>query len=192
MSDDGKGQIGHVGGVHLRLLAERTGLTGALSHTLIRKDFRPLHDRGQGLVDLAVAITLGAVCIRDIRLLEHQRPVFGAVASFPTVWRCLSEIDQPVLRRIEQARAAVRRHVWRLLADRPEGFPDVTVDGVELTGWTIIDSDGSLVPTPSDKQGACGTWAPTATTCSWRPATTPVKNSSPSCTRATWVPTTRT
>jgi hypothetical protein len=31
MPADGKGQAGHVGGVPLRLLAERTGLTGALS-----------------------------------------------------------------------------------------------------------------------------------------------------------------
>ena len=72
MSGDGKGQVGHVGGVHLRLLAERTGLTGALSAALARPGFVPLHDRGQVMVDLAVAITLGATCIRDIRLLEHQ------------------------------------------------------------------------------------------------------------------------
>jgi hypothetical protein len=158
MSADGTGQIGHVGGVHLRLLAERTGLTSALSGALVRKGFRPLHDRGQVLTDLAVAITLGAVCIRDIRLLEHQRAVFGPVASFPTAWRCLSEIDELAQRRIQRARAQVRRHVWRLLAQRPEGFPEVTVDGVELTGWTVIDSDGSLIAAPSDKEGACGTY----------------------------------
>ncbi|MEV6482819.1 hypothetical protein [Streptomyces sp. NPDC051576] len=34
MSRDGRGQVGHVGGVHLRLLAERTGLTGELSAEL--------------------------------------------------------------------------------------------------------------------------------------------------------------
>ncbi|MDH6129887.1 transposase [Kitasatospora sp. GP82] len=62
------------------------------------------------------------------------------------------------LRRIERARAAVRRHVWRILADRPEGFPEVVVDGVELTGWTVIDTDGSLILAPSDKDGACGTY----------------------------------
>ncbi|MDH6128395.1 IS1380 family transposase [Kitasatospora sp. GP82] len=158
MSADGRGQVGHVGGVHLRLLAERTGLTGTLSGALRRRGFHPLHDRGQVPVDLAVAITLRATCIRDIHLLEHQRAVIGPVASFPTAWRALKEVDETGLRRIERARAAVRRHVWRILADRPEGFPEVAVDGVELTGWTVIDTDGSLILAPSDKDGACGTY----------------------------------
>ncbi|WP_406723473.1 hypothetical protein WJ438_00560 [Streptomyces sp. GD-15H] len=158
MSADGRGQVGHVGGVHLRLLAERTGLTGALSTALARKDFDPVHDRGQVLVDLAVAITLGATCIRDVRLLEHQRAVFGPVASFPTAWRALKEADELARRRIERARAAVRRHVYALLRDRPEGFPEVEVDGVPLRGWTVIDSDGTLINAPSDKQGARGTY----------------------------------
>ncbi|AUY53684.1 hypothetical protein C2142_38125 [Streptomyces sp. CB01881] len=158
MSADGRGQVGHVGGVHLRLLAERTGLTAALSGALARRGFHPLHDRGQVLVDLAVAITLGAVCIRDVRLLEHQRPVFGPTASFPTVWRALRETDGLALRRIERARATVRRHVYALLRDRPEGFPEVEIDGVPLRGWTVIDSDGTLINAPSDKQGARGTY----------------------------------
>ena len=158
MSGDGTGQIGHVGGIHLRLLAERTGLTGALSGALRRPGFHPLHDRGQVLVDLAVAITLGATCIRDIRLLEHQRAVIGPVASFPTVWRALKDVDEAALHRIERARATVRRHVWKILADRPEGFPEVVVDGVALTGWTVIDTDGSLVLAPSEKDGARGTY----------------------------------
>jgi hypothetical protein len=158
MSAGGKGQVGYVGGVHLRLLAERTGLTGALSAALDRRNFRPLHDRGQVLVDLAVAITLGATCIRDIRLLEHQRPVFGPVASFPTVWRALREVDEAALARIERARAGVRRHVYGLLRDRPEGFPEVEVEGTALTGWTVIDSDGTLISAPSEKEGATGTY----------------------------------
>ncbi|MGW3661137.1 IS1380 family transposase [Streptomyces sp. NPDC005151] len=158
MSGDGKGQVGHVGGVHLRLLAERVGLTGALSAALARPGFVAVHDRGQVMVDLAVAITMGATCIRDIRLLEHQRPVFGPVASFPTAWRALSEVGELGLRRIEQARTAIRRHVHGLLRDRPEGFPEVEVEGVPLTGWTVIDSDGTLIATPSEKEGARGTY----------------------------------
>lgn len=158
MSGDGTGQVGHVGGVHLRLLAERTGLRGALSAALARPGFVPLHDRGQVMADLAVAITLGATCIRDIRLLEHQRPVFGPVASHPTVWRTLSEIDELGLARIERARAAVRRHVYELLRESPAGFPEVVVEGVPLSGWTVIDSDGTLIGAPSEKEGAHGTY----------------------------------
>ncbi|MFI1506777.1 hypothetical protein [Streptomyces sp. NPDC020597] len=47
MSGAGKGQVGHVGGVHLRLLAERTGLRGELPAALARPGFVPLHDRGR-------------------------------------------------------------------------------------------------------------------------------------------------
>ncbi|MEU1601476.1 IS1380 family transposase [Streptomyces sp. NPDC005708] len=158
MPGDGKGQIGHVGGVHLRLLAERTGLTGALSTALARPGFVPLHDRGQVMVDLAVAITLGATCIRDIRLLEHQRPVFGSVASHPTTWRMLKEAGEQGISRIGRARARVRRRVYELLRDRPGGFPGVEVEGAPLTGWTVIDSDGTLIPAPSQKEGAHGTY----------------------------------
>lgn len=158
MSGDGKGQVGHVGGVHLRLLAERTGLTGELSAALARPGFVPLHDRGQVMVDLAVAITLGARCIRDIRLLEHQRPVFGPVASHPTAWRALKELDELARARAGRARAAVRRRVYELLRKRPEGFPEVEVEGVPLAGWTVIDSDGTLIPAPSEKEGAHGTY----------------------------------
>ncbi|MFC5954617.1 hypothetical protein ACFP51_09000 [Streptomyces pratens] len=147
-----------MGGVHLRLLAERTGLTGALSAALARPGFAPVHDRGQVMVDLAMAITLGATCIRDIRLLEHQRPVFGPVASHSTAWRTLSEIGDPGLARVEKARVEVRRHVYGLLRDCPEGFPEVTVEGVPLSGWTVIDSDGTLIAAPSEKEGAHGTY----------------------------------
>lgn len=27
-----------------------------------------------------------------------------------------------------------------------------------LTGWTVIDSDGTLIPAPSEKEGAHGTY----------------------------------
>ncbi|WP_455346873.1 transposase [Streptomyces brevispora] len=118
----------------------------------------PLHDRGQVMVDLAVAIILGARCIRDIRLLEHQRPVFGPVASHPTAWRALKELDELARTRADRSRATVRRRVYELLRERPEGFPEVEVEGVPLTGWTVIDSDGTLIPAPSEKEGAHGTY----------------------------------
>jgi hypothetical protein len=156
MSADGMGQIGHVGGIHLRLLAERTGLTGALSGALRRRGFHPLHDRGQVLADLSVASTPGATCIRDIRLLEHQRAVIGPVASFPTVWQALKEVDEAALRRIERARAAMRRHVWQILAARPEGFPEVVVDG---GGADRVDRDRHRrLPGPGPIREDRGVW----------------------------------
>ena len=156
MSADGKGQIGHVGGVHLRPLAERTGLTCALSGALQQHGFHPLHDREQVLVDPAVAITLGAHPRHPTAAAPARRDRTGRL--LPTVWRTLKEANEAVLRKTERDRAAVRRHVWQILANRPEGFPEVTVDGVELTGWTVIHTDGSLASAPSEKDGAHGTY----------------------------------
>ncbi|MFJ2582738.1 transposase [Kitasatospora aureofaciens] len=158
MSADGKGQVGHAGGVHLQVLAERVGLAEELTHAMRRPGFHPRHERGRVLTDLAYAVVLGAVAISDIAVLEHQREVLGPTASAPTVWRVLDEAAELQLGRIARARAAVRRRVWCLLAARPEGFPWITVDGVAMEGWTVLDSDATPVACASEKEGAAGTY----------------------------------
>src|SRR3954451_19501503 len=105
---DGTGVVSHVGAALLRMLADRAGLTAALSGALARRGRWPVHDRGRVLVDLAVMIADGGEAICDIDVLRHQDQVFGAVASPATCWRALDEIGQPQLRRIAQARAKVR------------------------------------------------------------------------------------
>lgn len=144
MSVDGKRQLGHVGGVHPQLLADRAGLADALTAAMRRPGFRPAHARGQILVDLACAIVLGAVAIGDIAVLEHQRVVLGPVASPATVWRTLDETGELQQRRIARARAEVRRRVWNLLEGRSEGFPWTVVDGRPLAGWTVLEAGGSV------------------------------------------------
>jgi len=47
VSADGRGVVAHAGSVAVRLLADRTGLTGALSAVLQRRSFVPVHDRGR-------------------------------------------------------------------------------------------------------------------------------------------------
>jgi hypothetical protein len=56
---DGTGVVSHVGTALLRMLADRAGLTSALSVALTRTDGWPVHDRGRVLVDLAVLIADG-------------------------------------------------------------------------------------------------------------------------------------
>jgi hypothetical protein len=116
-----------------------------------------VHLRRRVLTDLACAIVLGATCLRDIRLLEHQRTVLGSTASLSTVWRTLDEVGEVQRNRIARARAGVRRRVWALLAARDQGFPWIVVDGLPLTGWTVLDSDATVIPAPSEKEGAAGT-----------------------------------
>ena len=48
--------VAHAGSVGLRLLAERSGLTGELSVAMARRSFVPVHDRGQVLSDVAVML----------------------------------------------------------------------------------------------------------------------------------------
>lgn len=56
-----------------------------------RRDFDPVYDRGQLLIDLAVAQILGGEAISDFQGMRHLAPVIGPVPSTPTVWRALSE-----------------------------------------------------------------------------------------------------
>ena len=92
VTGDGTGVVAHAGSVAVRMLADRTGLTDALSAALARRGFTPGHDRGRVLVDVATMITTGGQAIGDIDTLRHQRDVLGAVASPPTVWRALDEL----------------------------------------------------------------------------------------------------
>ena len=91
--------VSHVGTALLRILADRAGLTGALSAALARTGVFPVHDRGRVLVDLAVLIDDGGEAICDIDVLRHEREVFGLVASDTTVWRALDEIGEARCRR---------------------------------------------------------------------------------------------
>ena len=156
-AEDG-GLVGHAGAVLLRKLADRAGLTAALGSALARAGKFPLVDRGVALVSMAVAIALGATSMTDITLLAHQEQVFGAAPSDTTVRRTLELADPATLDKIARVRAAVRAHVWSLIAARPAGFPWLAIAGKILTGWLVIDLDGTLVTARSDKEGAAPTF----------------------------------
>jgi hypothetical protein len=98
----GKGVVSHVGSALLRLLGDRVGLTAALSKALTVRGFTPDIDRGR---ILAVAVAGGATAIDDLKTLRHQGDLFGPVASTTTAWRCLDEIGEVQLARIDRARA---------------------------------------------------------------------------------------
>lgn len=163
--------VAHAGLLPLRLLAQRTGLTGRLSAGLARRGFDPVYDRGQLLLDLALVLIDGGEAISDFQTLGHLRPVIGAVPSTPTVWRALEEIGELQLRRVNAAVTEFRRHWWGLLSERPEGFPWLRVARRELTGVTVVDLDASIVFAASEKDNAMPTYkggtgfAPNLATC---------------------------
>ncbi len=150
--------VGFAGALPIRLLAERTGLRAGVSAARARRGFDPVDDRGQVLIDMAVAQILGGEAISDFQGLGHLGPVTGPVASTPTVWRALSEVGEVQLTRVNAAVTGFRRHWWGLLAARPEGFPWLRVAGRELTGVTVVDLDASVVFASSDKENAQPTY----------------------------------
>lgn len=155
------GLINAVGAPLLRLLTERTGLRAELSQALgaLRPDFLPGHDRGQVLTDTAVAMVMGAVSVGGAAgTLGQCRAALGQVASAPTIWRAITEVDGQALETIAAVRAVHRRRIWQRLADRPEGFPWIEVAGRVWADWIVIDVDASLVETHSDKEGSAPTY----------------------------------
>jgi hypothetical protein len=152
---DGTGVVSHVGAALLRMLADRAGLTAALSAGLARRGRWPGHDRGRVLVDLAVLIADGGEAIADIDVLRHQEELFGPVASDTTVWRCLDEIGPGQLRRIAQARAQARARMWQLLG----GPPPARAAGRDIGERVVVlDVDSTLLIAHSDKDGAAPTY----------------------------------
>jgi GNAT superfamily N-acetyltransferase len=136
----GSGVVGHAGARLLVDLAETLGLREELSAAMApTKRRRRGHDRGGVLVDLAVALADGAETISDLAVLRDQPGLFGEVASTPTAWRTLEAVDGPALARIAEARAEARAAAWAAGAD---------------PGFYVIDIDGTLIGSHSDKAGA--------------------------------------
>ena len=119
----GQDVINHAGAAALRIIADRTGLTSALSRALARRGFVPVHDRGRVLADAAVLIADGGRVLSDLAMLRDQSELFGPVASDPTLWRALNEIGETQRRKVARARAATREHVWSLIEKRHGRIP---------------------------------------------------------------------
>ncbi|MCY7341352.1 MAG: hypothetical protein LH603_05740 [Pseudonocardia sp.] len=151
--------VGFAGALPLPLLAEQAGPRAGLSAAMARRGFDPVHDRGQILIDLAVAQILGGEAISDFQGLRHLAPATGPVAPNPTVWRALSEVGALQLTRINSAVTGFRRHWWKLLAARPEGFrglsrlpaqtPDVTMP------LTVLRQGHCTAPAAGSRRRRC-------------------------------------
>jgi len=155
---DGEGLVGHAGGIILRELADRTGLTAALGGALAREGRFPEVDRGVVMASAAVMIALGGTSMSDIAVLGQLEPVMGEPVTWQTLRRTLDLADDAALARIALARAKIRVHVWEQLEKRPGGFPWVKVAGRALEGWTVIDMDATLVTAHSRKEKAAPTY----------------------------------
>jgi Transposase DDE domain group 1 len=158
---DGRGVVGHAGARLLADLADATGLTAAFGDALAPLRVRQSgHDPGRVAVDLAVMLADGGEAIADLAVLRNQADLFGPVASDPTAWRLLSDLDGTALARLRSARAQAREVAWAQAAETRSGLPDSTAAGVPVPG-IVLDLDASIVICHSEKESATRTWKKT-------------------------------
>lgn len=79
---DGAGLLSHAGSALLAQVANKLGLTKALSRRLAGlKQRRRGHDPGWVIRDLAVTLADGGECVSDLGAVRDQEALFGQVAS---------------------------------------------------------------------------------------------------------------
>lgn len=141
---DGEGLVSHAGSSLLSQVADKSGLTGALSRGL-----RPIreragrHDPGHVVRDLAVTLADGGEALSDLGAVREQASLFGEVASDATAYRLIDRIasEPELLEALRAAHAKARATAWEL-AGAPE--------------QVTIDLDATLIASHSEKQGAAG------------------------------------
>jgi Transposase DDE domain group 1 len=108
---DGEGLVSHAGSALLGQVADKTGLTRALSRGLSgMRERRSGRDPGRVVRDLAVMLADGGEALSDLGAIREQAPLFGEVASDSTAYRVIERIaSEPEL--LEGLRAARSRPV---------------------------------------------------------------------------------
>ena len=144
VTTDGEGVTSHAGTVLLTEMADRSGLTRALSVAMGDCGIAwHTHDPGVVLTHLAVAIADGADCLSKLAVLRNQEELFGPVASHPTAWRAVEAVAAVELAGIDTARATARERIWAA-----GGAP----------ASVTLDFDATLVEAHSEKQCAKPTY----------------------------------
>src|SRR5256884_1129813 len=145
---DGKGLATRAGSRLLAEMADRSGLTDALSEALAPMcKRRRRHDPGKVISDLAVTIAGGGDALANLLGLRLQADVFGAVASVPTAFRVIDAIDDTLLAAMRAARSQGRRLVW-----------GAGLNPITECGYVTLDFDATLLDAHSDKQYAAPTY----------------------------------
>src|SRR5437763_16279831 len=90
---DGAGLVSHAGTALLAQVADKLGLTKALSLRLAGlKQRRRGHDPGRVIRDLAVMLADGGECVADLGAVREQQALSGPVASDSTAFRVIDRV----------------------------------------------------------------------------------------------------
>jgi hypothetical protein len=151
--------VSQAGGVLLVETIRAAGLDEGLSEALAPwRRFGAVHDPAKILLDLAVAVAVGGDCLADVAAVRAEPAVFGLVGSDATISRAIARLARDpgttdrVLAAVDEARAAARARVWRLVERRAPDH-DLTV-----ARPLVVDVDGVLVTAHSDKEQAAPTF----------------------------------
>src|SRR5512142_751045 len=137
---DGTGLVSHAGSALVAQVADKVGLTRALSRRLAGlKQRRRGHDPGRVIRDLAVMLADGGECVSDLGAVRDQQALFGPVASDSTAFRVIDRIasQRGLLEALRAAHARARECFWSR-----RGAPE------RLT----IDVDATLICAHSEKE----------------------------------------
>jgi Transposase DDE domain group 1 len=142
---DGAGLVSHAGSALLAQVADKLGLTKALSLPLaVLRKRRRGHDAGRMIRDPAVMLADGGECVSDLGALRGQEALFGPVASDSTAFRAVDRVaSEGPLDRLRAAHASARERFWELHG-APERLP--------------IDVDATLITAHSEKERAAGNY----------------------------------
>jgi Transposase DDE domain group 1 len=139
---DGTGLSSRAGTALMPLVADRVGLTDALSWALAEtRERRSVHDPGRVFCDLAVMLADGGRCVSDLVALGSRPALFGDVASISTARRVLLSVGEAELDRLRAARAQARARAWAAGAAPEE---------------VIVDFDATPITAHSDKECPAG------------------------------------
>src|SRR5437763_10807612 len=119
VTSDGAGLVSHAGSALVAQVADRVGLTSALSLRLAGiKQRRRGHDPGRVVRDLAVMLVDGGECVSDLGAVREQDAKFGAVASESTAFRVVDRIasEAGMSNEVGVAQARARARFWQLVS----------------------------------------------------------------------------
>jgi DDE family transposase len=142
---DGAGLVSHAGSALVAQVADKLGLTRALSSRLAAlKQRRRGHDPGGVIRDLAVMLADGGECVSDLGAVRDQEALFGAVASDSTAFRVIDKVaEEQLLGELRAAHVQARERFWKL-----HGAPE----------RVTIDIDATLITSHSEKEHAAGNY----------------------------------
>ncbi len=144
VTGDGE-KVSSLAGTHLLgAVAQRLGVASGFSQVLAGTTQRvSAYDRGTVLAQLSMMLASGGRSLSDLRVLRDQPDLFGQVASDPTAWRAVHQVDDELLAQLREVRVGATR---RLLS---------AAGADEL----VLDVDATLIDIDSEqKQGAAATF----------------------------------